>query len=81
MPQPCRWHPLPFSHRNCAEVGDVWDWVNVYFHDLQYEANHNTKMAVYSRLWSLPIGGPGKYTPTLMRQVPATWDFNSFFLK
>jgi hypothetical protein len=32
--------------------------------------------AVYSRLWSLPIGGQGKYTPTFIGQVPAMWDFN-----
>jgi hypothetical protein len=44
-------------------VGDVWDWVlNVYFHDLQYAANDNTKTVVYSRLWSLAIGGTGKDT-------------------
>jgi hypothetical protein len=48
----------------------------VYFHDLQYEANDDTKTVVYSRLWSLPIGGPGKYSPTFMGQIPATWDFN-----
>ena len=57
-------------------VGDLWDMVNVYFHDLQYEANDDTKTVVYSRLWSLPIGGPGKYSPTFMGQIPATWDFN-----